>query len=73
MSPIPTKLLAQLDDCIEGLLGEINPEVHVAQVRHLYTQTFVHGSVLKLCSSAHPVLVQGGACVRQPHVLLGPP
>lgn len=73
MCPIITKLFAQLYHSIEGLLGEVDPEVHEAQVRHLNAQIFVHGRELQLCGSAHPILVQGGACVGQPHVLFGPP
>lgn len=73
MCLIITKLFAQLYHCIEGLLGEVDPEIHVAQVRHLDTQILVHGRELQLCGGAHPILVQGGACVCQPHVLLGPP
>lgn len=68
-----TKLFTEIHHRIESLLGEVDSEIQVAQVRHLNPEGFVHGCEFQLSGRPDPVLVQGGPGVGQPHVLLGPP
>lgn len=68
-----TQLLAQLPHGGEGLDGEVDLGVEVAQVGQLHAHRLVHGREVQARVGLHAALVQRGARARQPAVALGPP
>ena len=63
---IPTEVLADVDDEVEALGAEVDPEVEMPQVRQLHPQHLVHRREDQPGFCVDPVLVQSGLCAQQP-------
>lgn len=68
-----TELLAEVDDGVEGLDGEVDPAVEVSHVGQLDPEGLVHGREVEDRVGGHAVLVEGAPRPRQPVVAPRPP